>query len=303
MANGELVKQASTTRKNSASKGELVSKAQNTNHQDGADKKHSDLLLDEPDSFGNDGRTGPTEEPSRLAGVIVFIVVIAGFIYGGIQVKQWLEDAQQMPVQKVIFSGERKVLVDTEMEAIIRQNQKGSFFALDVNKVHRLLEDMPWVYRASVRKRWPSSLHIYLVEQQPVAKWNDDLLLNTQGDIFDGGKSELKLPSLFGPGGSEKTALAGFNAMQSLLGATGLTINELFLSERFAWRVELSNGIRLNIGRQQFIDRLQNFIDIFPLLQAQNKAINYIDLRYDIGLAVGWQKNDKKEQEITENND
>lgn len=298
MTKGDLTAQRPNVRKHAASNGELVQSSSTA-----ASKRADDSFIDDTDPFDNDDRTGETQEPNRLVGFVVFLFVIAGFIYAGIQVIRWLEDEQQLPVQKVIFSGQRSVLVDSQMEALIRKNQKGSFFALDVNKVHQLLEDMPWVYRASVRKRWPSSLHIYLVEQAPVAIWNDDFLLNTQGDIFDGDAANKKLAQLFGPGGSEKTALTGFNAMQSLLSSTGLTINQLFLSERFAWRVELSNGIRLNIGRQQFIDRLQNFIDVFPLLQAQNKAINYIDLRYDIGLAVGWQKNNKKEQEITQNND
>jgi cell division protein FtsQ len=295
---GDLTGQGHNVRKHAARIGELVHSPSTV-----TSAKADDSSNDDTDAFDNDDRTGETQEPNRLVGFVVFLFVMAGFIYAGIEVIRWLEDEQQLPVQKVIFSGQRSVLVDSQMEALIRSKQKGSFFALDVNKVHQLLEDMPWVYRASVRKRWPSSLHIYLVEQAPVAIWNNDFLLNTKGDIFDGGVPNKKLPQLFGPGGSEKTALAGFNAMQSLLISTGLTINELFLSERFAWRVELSNGIRLNIGRQQFIDRLQNFIDVFPLLQAQNKAINYIDLRYDIGLAVGWQKNNKKEQEIRQYND
>ena len=218
MTKGDLSKTGRNVRRNSANSSSLVHRSNRTESSD-----ESDSLDDEIDLFDENERTGETGSSNKIVGLIVFTLVIVGFIYGGIQVKQWLEDEQQLPVQKVIFSGERRILVDAEMEALIRQNQK--------------------------------------------------------------------------------TALAGFNAMQSLLSSTGLTINALFLSERFAWRVELSNGIRLNIGRQQFIDRLQNFIDIFPLLQAQNKAINYIDLRYDIGLAVGWQKNDKKEQEITENND
>ncbi|MBF7072047.1 cell division protein FtsQ/DivIB [Glaciecola sp. MH2013] len=239
----------------------------------------------------------------RIYGFIFFLLVIFALIYVVIVTKNWLQDEQQLPVQSVVFSGHRQVLQDDEMEALVRATQQGSFFALDVNEVHRLMEDIPWVYRASVRKRWPSSLHIYIVEQTPAAAWNDDLLLNIHGDVFEGGQIPTSLPLLYGPGGSEKTALAGYNAMQSLLNVTGLEIKSLFLSERFAWRLELDNGIHLNIGRQQFIDRLQNFIDIFPLLKSENKAINYIDLRYDTGLAVGWQENDKKEQEITENND
>jgi cell division protein FtsQ len=296
LSKGDLVKQANNARSTKASKGELLSTSP-------INKKGSASDNDDINEFENEHRISNVEEPNRIVGLIVFVFVVGAFIYGGIQLMKWLEDEQKLPVQEVIFSGERKVLIDAQMEAFIRQHERGSFFALNVNEVHKLLEEMPWVYRASVRKRWPSSLHIYLIEQQPVAIWNEDLLLNTQGDIFDGGKVAMKLPLLFGPGGSEKTALAGFNAMESLLSSTGLTINALFLSERFAWRVELSNGIRLNIGRQQFIDRVQNFIDIFPLLKSQNKAINYIDLRYDIGLAVGWQKNAKEEQEINQNND
>ncbi len=275
-----------------------TSKRQELLAADPATSKQNQLAAsDAPDELERES------DANRLSGFIFFLLVIGGLVFGAIKVQAWLQDEQQLPVQRIIFSGERKVLADAQMEASIRASQKGSFFALDVNEVHLLLEDMPWVYRASVRKRWPSSLHIYLIEQVPVASWNDDLLLNTQGEVFDGGTMSAGLPKLFGPGGSEKTALAGFNAMQSLLSETGLSIDELFLSERFAWRVKLNNGIKLNIGRQQFIDRLQSFIDIFPLLKAQNKAINYIDLRYDIGLAVGWQKNDEKVQEITDNND
>lgn len=302
MSKGDSINQADSARSIKSSKGELLSMSPHSEEPSSRIRSREYAINNELDSLEDSHRTGETEEPNFIVGLVVFILVLSSLIYAGFELKQWLEDEQQLPVQNVLFSGERKVLIDAEMEAFIREHEKGSFFALNVNEVHQLLEDMPWVYRASVRKRWPSSLHIYLVEQQPVAIWNEDLLLNTQGDIFDGGKIEAKLPLLFGPGGSEKTALAGFNAMESLLSATGLTIKALFLSERFAWRVELSNGIRLNIGRQKFIDRLQNFIDIFPLLKSQNKAINYIDLRYDIGLAVGWQKNDNKEQEITENN-
>jgi cell division protein FtsQ len=61
------------------------------------------------------------------------------------------------------------------------------------------------------------------------------------------------------------------------------------LSERFAWQVQLNNGIKLNLGRQEFINRLQRFINLYPLLQQDERDINYVDLRYDTGMAVGWQ--------------
>ncbi len=224
-----------------------------------------------------------------FSGIAFLAVVLLSLIYGGFQVREWLQDEQRMPVQVVDFSGDFSHVNIGRLEQLIRQSQPGSFFALDVNEVYRLVEAQPWIYRASVRKQWPNTLKIYLVEQQPVAQWNEDLLLNPYGDTFSATADGLALPRLFGPGGSEKTALEGFNAMQSLLATVGIPIAELSLSERFAWQVQLQNGIELNLGRKEFIDRLQRFIDVYPLLTKEKKAVKYVDLRYDTGLAVGWQ--------------
>jgi len=238
-----------------------------------------------------------TEQAKSIwPGLMFFIAVLLSLGFGAYKTQQWLQDEQRLPVQKVVFSGQRQVLQDEVLESLIRTQQTGSFFALDVNEVHALLENLPWVYRASVRKRWPNSLHVYLVEQTAVAVWNDDLLLNQYGDVFDGGNYSKPLPLLFGPGGSEKTTLSGLKAMQSLLGNTDVNVKQLFLSERFAWRVELNNEIQLNLGRKEFIARLQRFVDVYPLLLEQNRAINYIDLRYDTGLAVGWNENPDDER-------
>ncbi|MEW9797222.1 cell division protein FtsQ/DivIB [Alteromonas sp. CYL-A6] len=231
-----------------------------------------------------------TDKQKQLwIGVVFLALVLIGLIVGIVKVRAWLQDEQQMPVQVVDFSGDYQEVDVTRLERLIRESQPGSFFSLDVNDVHKLMEAQPWIYRASVRKQWPNTLKIYLVEQQPVAHWNDDLLLNPYGESFDATVSDRALPRLYGPGGSEKTALQGYNAMQSLLATIGMPIAELSLSERFAWQVQLSNGIELNLGRKEFIDRLQRFIDIYPLLARQPKSVRYVDLRYDTGLAVGWQ--------------
>jgi len=222
------------------------------------------------------------------AGVAFLVFVVAGLGYGLITANGYLQDEQQMPVQAIDFSGEYQHVDIIALERLIRQAQPGSFFALDVNDVFELVEAQPWVYRASVRKKWPNTLKIYLVEQQPVATWNEDLLLNPYGDTFSAQGQTLVLPRLYGPGGSEKTALEGYNAMHALLATTNMRIEELSLSERFAWQLQLRNGIELNLGRKEFMDRLQRFIDVYPLLAQQDRAVKYIDLRYDTGVAVGW---------------
>jgi cell division protein FtsQ len=213
-------------------------------------------------------------------------------------ISQWLYDEQQLPVQKIEFVGERTYVDVAELEQLVRKSQPGSFFALDVNQVYDLLESQPWVYQASVRKQWPNRLTIYIVEQKPVAHWNDDLLLNQYGETFAGNLKTDYLPHLYGPGGSEKTALQGYNAMQTILTGAALPIRELFLSERFAWQLILDNEIAVNLGRQEFIDRLQRFVDVYPLLKQQEKRVDYVDLRYDTGLAVGWSDSNKSSENV-----
>ena len=137
-------------------------------------------------------------------GVAFLLFVIAGLVFGGLKANQYLQDEQQMPVQVIDFSGDYQHIDITKLERLIRKAQPGSFFALDVNEVFELVEAQPWVYRASVRKKWPNTLKIYLVEQQPVAQWNEDLLLNPYGDTFNDEGVKLDLPRLYGPGGSEK---------------------------------------------------------------------------------------------------
>ena len=227
-------------------------------------------------------------------GLIFFVCLLVFLAFAVVKLNNWLEDEQQAPVQNIVVSGERIFIDENNIKTLIKKTQPGSFFQLDVNQTHQAVEAMAWVYRASVRKRWPSGLEVFVVEQQPAAIWNSGMLLNQYGEVFDAKLNsaylnlKLTLPNLYGPRGSEQTALQGYRNMQSLLETSNLYIVEMFLSERFAWNVKLNNGIKLNLGRTEFIDRLQRFVDLLPLISQQNRQVDYVDLRYDTGLAVGW---------------
>lgn len=236
----------------------------------------------------------PHKGSSFYIGLMFFICLLVLFTVAVLKLNVWLEDEQQAPVQDIIVSGDLIFIDERQIQILIKQSQPGSFFELDVNQIHQTIEAMPWVYRASVRKRWPSGLEVFVVEQEPAAIWNGDMLLNQYGDAFDAQISsddlntKITLPHLYGPGGSEQIALQGYRNMQSLLETSNLHIIEMFLSERFAWNVQLNNGIKLNLGRTEFINRLQRFVDLLPLILQQEKQVDYVDLRYDTGLAVGW---------------
>ena len=103
---------------------------------------------------------GGKSKTAVWGGVAFLLFVIAGLVFGGLKANQYLQDEQQMPVQVIDFSGDYQHIDITKLERLIRKTQPGSFFALDVNEVFELVEAQPWVYRASVRKKWPNTLKI-----------------------------------------------------------------------------------------------------------------------------------------------
>ena len=148
-------------------------------------------------------------------------------------------------------------------------------------------------------------MKIYVVDQTPIALWNGDFLLNQFGKAFQADTAKLNhpLPQFFGPEGSERLALENFISLNDLLEYRDLAIDELVLSERFSWQLTLNDGVMLNLGREDRVKRIQRFMDVYPLIKAQlvqqnkqknkakkqqKQAVDYIDLRYDTGLAVGW---------------
>jgi cell division protein FtsQ len=101
-----------------------------------------------------------------------------------------------------------------------------------------------------------------------------------------------KMPLLYGPEGSEQDVLQGFQTMSQTLSAAKFTLKAVAMSARHSWQVTLDNDIRLELGRDDRMKRLQRFIDLYPKFQQQAEAdktrISYVDLRYDTGASVGW---------------
>ena len=189
---------------------------------------------------------------------------------------------------------------------VIDKVDMGNFFQVDVNEVQRHVLTLPWVYSVAVRKQWPNELKIYVVDQNPVALWNGDFLINQGGQVFQADIERINhdLPNFFGPEGSELVALKNYRDLNELLDFKALRIDELVLSERFSWQLTLNDGVTLNLGREERVERIQRFMDVYPIIKAQlkakiitekqqNQAVDYIDLRYDTGLAVGWKTVEK----------
>ncbi|XQW84423.1 cell division protein FtsQ/DivIB [Thalassotalea piscium] len=226
-------------------------------------------------------------------GVGFFVLVIVSLLSFSWVVTERLTADESAPVTSVSISGEMSYTVAKDIEKAIENINLGNFFKVDVNRVQQQVTALPWVYSVSVRKKWPNELKIYVVDQTPIAIWNGDFLINQYGHAFQADISRIKhdLPAFFGPEGSELIALDNYRKLNKLLDYSALSIDELVLSERFSWQLTLNDGVMLNLGREKRNERIQRFIDVYPQIKSQqkeNKQVDYVDLRYDTGLAVGW---------------
>lgn len=190
------------------------------------------------------------------------------------------------PVRKIGVEGDLDHVTKKQLEYVIRNELKGTFFTLDLVKTRQAFEKLPWVRRVDVRRRWPDRLEVNIEEHQAVARWGTEALLNSHGETFDAASND-PLPVFEGPDGSEKQVLEGYQQFRQALAATGRQPTRVWLSARRAWRLELDRHLVLEIGREDAGQRVERFAAAYAdSLARLGGNVDYVDLRYPNGFAV-----------------
>ena len=192
-------------------------------------------------------------------GLVFFIAVVVSLLSIAWFIGKKVNSAESSPVTRVAVSGEMPYTRESDVLAVLEPLNIGNFFKVNVNQVQQQVSELPWVYSVSVRKQWPNELKIYVVDQAPIASWNGDFFINQYGTAFQASSERVghHLPAFFGPEGSEQVALENYHSLNKLLAYRSLAINELVLSERFSWQLTLSDGVQINLGREERVQRVQ----------------------------------------------
>ena len=229
-------------------------------------------------------------------GLLFLLSVLATITWSGFKLHEILNDADALPIEAIAIKGDRQFTSDEEIQQALQSLMQRSFFNADVLNVQQALENLPWVYKVSVRREWPAKFKVTLQEQQAVAHWNGEAWLNVHGEVFDAlAKPEVaSLPMLSGPDDMAEEVLTSFIQLDELLKINGFQLANLHLSPRHAWQAVLANGIKIELGREDKMSRMQRFINVYPTLIQSAKTLARVDLRYDTGVAVGWDDTNKR---------
>jgi cell division protein FtsQ len=201
-----------------------------------------------------------------------------------------LHFANYFPIREVKIAGANYSDHSDMQSALLPLVNKG-FFKVDVVQIQQRLLQFPWVSEVSVRRVWPQSIDIEIVEKNSLARWNDLGLLSTTGEIFNPNKISYpkELPQFKGPPGTQMQMLNYYDIIDSLISPLECKIVEMELTDAHAWHIILSNGIKLNLGYKDILTRMEHFVKVYPkIVGSRASRVDYVDLRYSNGLAVHW---------------
>lgn len=199
--------------------------------------------------------------------------------------------ALDRPIRIISMDGVFQRVSPGDVERAVTPFAKAGFMSADLDRIQRAVESVPWVEHARVQRRFPNGLHVTVVEESAMARWDESGLLNTRGELFvrQVAHVPVELPRLSGPEGTESLVAQRYLAAQGRMLEAGMRIAALRLDERGAWELDLDSGVVVRLGRRDVDERLDRFIrTASQVISHRLNDITYVDMRYSNGFAIGW---------------
>jgi len=218
-------------------------------------------------------------------------MVVLSVVVGIAVATVWLQQEDTLPILHVSVDGDFKHADKKELVKRVTPHVTGSFISVDVAKLREAGESLPWVRLIQVKRSWPDSLHLVVEEQQAVAQWSKNALVDVDGNLFFPAKKTFPagLVKLSGPDGTSQLMTHHYAEITRKFSAIGLQVNKVAMDKRRAWAIEFKNGMKLMLGRADNKQRIERFVNIYKSgLQHYQQQIQTVDMRYTNGLAIVW---------------
>lgn len=221
----------------------------------------------------------------RLLKLIIIVALFSSLVYAVKQV---------VPIKHVKIDGTFQYITKDELKTALEPLVKVGFFDADVQAIHDVLSQMIWVENVTVNRVWSDTLKIKIQEKRPIVRWGDDSLLSNHGEVIK--PSDISqfenLPILHGVEGQELKSLEIMKGVNTALSDQEMSMAEFSINNRWAWKIKLTTGLEILLGRNEQLKKLQRFINTLEALgQDQINAMAIVDLRYPNGYAVSWKPN------------
>ncbi|MBI1396472.1 MAG: FtsQ-type POTRA domain-containing protein [Betaproteobacteria bacterium] len=190
------------------------------------------------------------------------------------------------PVREVRVVGTISHVTPAQIEAVVHRELRGNFFTINLDRSRAAFEKLPWVRKVQVRRLWPDRLEIALDEHVALARWGDEGLVDTYGELFTAA-SDDQLPVFEGPKELVHEIAGNFVRFRDELRPLDKHISAIRVSDRRAWTLVLDEGMTLEVGREHLDERVEKFVSAYGASVAlMHEVPRIVDLRYPNGFAV-----------------
>jgi cell division protein FtsQ len=196
------------------------------------------------------------------------------------------------PVGALVVEGTFQRVTAIEVQAAAAEALSGGFLSLDLTRLRASIAALDWVDSVHVARGWPDTVRVRITEHQAAARWGETGLLNVRGELFTehSRHAYAELPQLSGPPGSQAEVAGLYLAVRGHLADAHLSLAALRLDARRAVEIVLATGQVIKLGNRDLDARLKRLFTVAaPTLADELARVDYIDLRYTNGFAVGWQ--------------
>jgi cell division protein FtsQ len=235
----------------------------------------------------------------RLMNMAATALFAAGFVLFAAALAWWAVRHPVFGIAGITVQGEVTHNSAPTLRANVAPQLAGNFFTVNLDGARKAFESVPWVRQAVVRREFPNRLRVLLQEHHAVALWggeNESKLLNDHGEVFEANVGDVEqddLPRLAGPDEQSAQVLAMFQAVKPLFEPLDLVVQQLTLTPRGNWQLELDNGGVLELGRgapAEVAERTARFVRTVTQVASRYsrtpEALLSADLRYGEGYAI-----------------
>jgi len=216
-------------------------------------------------------------------------------VYRGVQVSA---KAHLLEVNRIVVHGNER-LSKGEVLAVLSGLRGESLLWTDLDAWRRRLLSSPWVRDAALRRSLPATVDVVVSERQPIGigriNGGDMYLVDERGVIIDqyGPQyADLDLPIIDGLAAvnhdgsltDERRADLAARLMTALRAKPQVArrVSQIDVADLHNAAVILSGDPAvIQLGEDQFLPRLQSYLELAPALRERVADIDYVDLRFD----------------------
>ncbi len=231
--------------------------------------------------------------PAIRYGLVALVASLA--VYRGVQVSA---NAHLLEVNRIVVHGNER-LSKGEVLAVLSGLRGESLLWTDLEAWRRRLLSSPWVRDAALRRSLPATVDVVVSERQPIGigriNGGDMYLVDERGVIIDqyGPQyADLDLPIIDGlaavnQDGSltdERRADLAARLMTALRAKPQVArrVSQIDVADLHNAAVILTGDPAvIQLGEDQFLPRLQGYLELAPALRERVADIDYVDLRFD----------------------